>query len=91
VDTAKRHEIVAGVHAPSPEQSAALAERGFRFTTAELSISPLLIRLLRDHREKEAAMKYMMLIQQVDARTGSSPEGEANSGRCAPEAGRTGV
>lgn len=33
VDSAKRHEIVAGVHAPSPERSAAMAERGFRFVT----------------------------------------------------------
>jgi len=33
VDTAKRHEIVAGVHAPSPERTAAMAERGFRFVT----------------------------------------------------------
>jgi 4-hydroxy-2-oxoheptanedioate aldolase len=33
VDAAKRHEIVAGVHAPSPERSAEMAERGFRFLT----------------------------------------------------------
>jgi 4-hydroxy-2-oxoheptanedioate aldolase len=33
VDAAKRHEIVAGVHAPSPERTAAMAERGFRFVT----------------------------------------------------------
>jgi 4-hydroxy-2-oxoheptanedioate aldolase len=33
VDAAKRHEIVAGVHAPSPERSAEMAERGFRFVT----------------------------------------------------------
>jgi 4-hydroxy-2-oxoheptanedioate aldolase len=33
VDTAKRHEIVPGVHAPSPERTAAMSERGFRFLT----------------------------------------------------------
>ena len=33
VDAARRHEIVAGVHAPSPERTAAMAERGFRFVT----------------------------------------------------------
>ena len=33
VDAAKRYEIVAGVHAPSPERSAAMVERGFRFVT----------------------------------------------------------
>jgi 4-hydroxy-2-oxoheptanedioate aldolase len=39
VDAAKRHEIVAGVHAPSPERSAAMAERGFRFVTPAVDTS----------------------------------------------------
>ncbi|MEX2203400.1 MAG: aldolase/citrate lyase family protein, partial [Actinomycetota bacterium] len=41
VDAAKRHEIVAGAHAPSPERSAALAERGFRFVTPAVDASLL--------------------------------------------------
>ena len=41
VDAAKRHEIVAGVHAPSPEKSAAMAERGFRFVTPAVDTSLL--------------------------------------------------
>ena len=39
VDAAKRHEIVAGVHAPSPDRSAAMAERGFRFVTPAVDTS----------------------------------------------------
>jgi 4-hydroxy-2-oxoheptanedioate aldolase len=39
VDAAKRHEIVAGVHAPSPERSAEMAERGFRFVTPAVDAS----------------------------------------------------
>lgn len=39
VDAAKRHGIVAGVHAPSPERSAAMAERGFRFVTPAVDTS----------------------------------------------------
>ena len=39
VAAAKRHEIVAGVHAPSPERSAAMAERGFRFVTPAVDTS----------------------------------------------------
>jgi 4-hydroxy-2-oxoheptanedioate aldolase len=39
VDAAKRREIVAGAHAPSPERSAAMAERGFRFVTSAVDKS----------------------------------------------------
>jgi 4-hydroxy-2-oxoheptanedioate aldolase len=39
VHAAKRHEIVAGVHAPSPERSASMAERGFRFVTPAVDAS----------------------------------------------------
>lgn len=39
VDAAKRHEVVAGAHAPSPERSAAMAERGFRFVTPAVDTS----------------------------------------------------
>lgn len=39
VDAAKRQEIVAGVHAPSPERSVAMVERGFRFVTPTVDTS----------------------------------------------------
>jgi hypothetical protein len=39
-----------------------------------LSISALPIRLVRDHSEKEEAMKYMMLIHQGEAPTPRDPE-----------------
>ncbi|MEX0817825.1 MAG: aldolase/citrate lyase family protein, partial [Gaiellales bacterium] len=39
VDAAKHHEIVSGVHAPAPERSAAMAERGFRFVTPAVDTS----------------------------------------------------
>jgi len=39
-----------------------------------VSISPLPVRLIRDHPDKEAAMKYMLLIHQGDAPTPRDPE-----------------
>jgi 4-hydroxy-2-oxoheptanedioate aldolase len=33
VETASRHDVIAGVHAPSPERTAEMVERGFRFVT----------------------------------------------------------
>jgi hypothetical protein len=43
-------------------------------TIPNLSISPLPIRLIGDHSQKEEAMKYMLLIHQGDAPTPYDPD-----------------
>jgi hypothetical protein len=43
-------------------------------TIANLSISPLPVRLIGDHSQKEEAMKYMLLIHQGDTPTPYDPD-----------------
>src|SRR3954470_7870206 len=50
------------------------ASTGLGEPRPRVSISPLPVRLIRDHSEKEEAMKYMLLIHQGDTPTPRDPE-----------------